>query len=97
MVRVRRYWRLQVAVSPAQALRQGRGEVNTWARKCFGASFRCPGRPGAEPRGESRGAARPEPSHHSPGPSDELVGYISHLTSPADREVLAQEDNPEDH
>ena len=48
MVRVRRYWRLQVAITPAQALRQGWGEVSTWARKCFGASFRCPG---ACPRG----------------------------------------------
>ena len=39
MVRVKRYWKLQVAITPAQALRQGRGEVSTWAQKCFGASF----------------------------------------------------------
>ena len=31
-VRVKRYWRLQVAITPAQALRQRRGEVSTWAR-----------------------------------------------------------------
>ena len=92
MERVKRYWRLQVAVSPAQALRQGRGEVNAWARKCFGASFRSPGRPRAEPRGEPRGAARQEPTRHGPDPGDELVEYISHLTSPADGGVLVQED-----
>ena len=92
MERVKRYWRLQVAVSPAQALRQGRGEVNAWARKCFGASFRSPGRLRAEPRGEPRGAARQEPSRHGPDPGDELAEYISHLTSPADGEVLVQED-----
>ena len=50
MVRVKRYWRLQIAISPAQALRQGRGEVSTWARKCFGASFRSLGPSGACPR-----------------------------------------------
>ena len=96
MVRLKRYWRLQVAISPAQALRQGRGEVNTRARKCFGASFRCrcPGRPRADPRGEPRGTAGQEPSHHGTGPSDEFAGYRSHLTNPnpADGEVLAQED-----
>ena len=40
MVRVKRYWGLPVAVTPAQALRQGRGEVRVWARKCCGAAFR---------------------------------------------------------
>ena len=92
MVRVKRYWRLQVAISPAQALRQGRGEVNTWARKCFGASFRCPGRPRANPRGGSDEADGAAASCHGPGPSDELTGYRAHLTSPAEGEVLAQED-----
>ena len=91
MVRMKRYWKLQVAVSPAQALRQGRGEVNKWARKCFGASFRCPGRPRADPRGRSHAAAGAAPSHHGPGPSDELADHRSHLTSPADGEVLVQE------
>ena len=50
MMRVKRYWRLPVAVAPAQALRQGRGKVRAWAQKCFGASFRGPG-PGWSPRG----------------------------------------------
>ena len=92
MVRMKRYLKLQAAVSPAQALRQGRGEVNTWARKCFGASFRCPGRPGADPRGRSHEANGTASSHHGPGPSDELADYRSHLTSPAEGEVLVQED-----
>ena len=47
MVRVKRYWKLPVAVTPAQALRQGRREVRAWAQKCFGASFRSPGPAGA--------------------------------------------------
>ena len=92
MERVKSYWRLQMAVSPAQALRQGRGEVNAWARKCFGASFRSPGRPMAEPRGVPRGAAGRELQGRGPGSGDELSAYVSHLTSPADGEVLVQED-----
>ena len=92
MVRVKRYWRLQVAISPAQALRQGRGEVNALARKCFGASFRCPGRLRTNPRGESDEADEAAASCHGPGPSDELTNYRAHLTSSAEGEVLVQED-----
>ena len=44
MLRVRRYWRLRLAITPAQALRQGRGEISTWATRCSGTSFRAPGR-----------------------------------------------------
>ena len=47
MVRAKRYWRLPVEVTPAQARRQGEGEVRAWAQKCFGASYRCPGRASA--------------------------------------------------
>ena len=66
MVMVKRYWRLQVAITTAQALRQGRGEVSTWARKCFGASFRCPGRSEARPRRGPDEAGEADPAHQSP-------------------------------
>ena len=92
MVRVKRYWRLQVAISPAQARRQGRGEVSMWARKCFGASFRCPGRPRAGLRGGPGEAAEATNPLRDPGPGDELANYRAHLTRPADGEVLVQED-----
>ena len=52
MVRVKRYWRLQVAITPVQALRQGRGEVNTWSRG--------PGS-GSAPPSAARAAPRPAP------------------------------------
>ena len=92
MVRAKRYWRLPVAVAPAQALRQGRGEVRAWAQKCFGASFRSPGPVGACHRG---GFARPDeagPVLDGPKPSDELTHYKTHLTKLAEGEVLVQED-----
>ena len=92
MVRMKRYWKLQVAISPAQALRQGRGEVSTWARKCFGASFRCPSRPRASPRGRLDEAEGADSSYHGPKPGDELTNYRAHLTKPAEGEVLVQED-----
>ena len=89
MVRMKRYWRLQVATSPAQALRQGRGEVSTWGRKCFGASFRCPGRPRASPRGRLDEAERADSSCHGPKPGDKLTSYRAHLTKAAEGEVCA--------
>ena len=91
-VRVKRHWRLQVAITPAQALRQGPGEVSTWARKCFGTSFRCPGRSGVRPRGGPDEAEEAGPTHHGPRPGDELTDYKAYLTRPAEGEVLAQED-----
>ena len=93
MMRVKRYWRLPVAVAPAQALRQGRGEVRAWAQKCFSASFRSPGPAGACHRG---GFAKPDgagPVFDGPKPCDELTHYKTHLTKPAaEGEVLVQED-----
>ena len=93
MVRVKRYWKLQVSITPAQALRQGRGEVSTRARKSFGASFRCPNPSGACPRGKPGEAEEAGPAHHGPRPDDgdELTNYKAHLTRPAEREVLVQE------
>ena len=73
MVRVKRYWRLQVAITPAQALRQGRGEVSTWARKCFGASFHSPGPSGVCPRRGPVEAEEAGPAHHGLRPNDELA------------------------
>ena len=92
MVIVKRYWRLQVAITPAQALRQGRGEVSTWARKCFGAFFRCPGRSGVRPRGGPDEAEEAGPAHHGPRPDDEFTDYKAHLTRPVEEEVLVQAD-----
>ena len=85
MVRVKRYWRLPVGVAPAQALRQGRGEVCAWAQRCFGASFQSPGPAGACHRG---GPAKPDgagPVHDSPKPCDELTHYVQDAPDPARR------------
>ena len=92
MVRVKRYWRLQVVITPAQALRQGRGEVSTWAQKCVGASFRGPGHSGACVLGGPAGAEEASPARHGPRPSDEPTNYKANLAKPAEGEVLAQED-----
>ena len=78
MVRVKRDWKLQVAITTAKALRQGRGEVSTWAQKCFSASFRGPGRAGAFPRRGPAGVEEASPAHHGPRPSDELTNYKAH-------------------
>ena len=72
-IMVKRYWKLPVAVAPAQALRQGRGQARAWAQKCFGASFRGPGPAGACHRG---GPAKPDgagPFLDGPRPCDELA------------------------
>ena len=86
MERVKRYWKLPVAVTRARALYQGRCEVHEWARRCFGASYsgRPPARPGRlEALERLRGA---------PAGDSELSAYAACLAPPAEGEVLVQED-----
>ena len=92
MLRAKRYWRLPVEVTPAQARRQGEGEVRAWAQKCFGASYRSPSRVTAGRREGPSERDEDGPADDGTRPGDEIAEYRTHLTRPSEGEVLAQED-----
>ena len=92
MTRVKRYWRLPVSVSPSQALRQGRGEIRDWAKKCFGMGFRAPAARVPDPVVRPAASDRTGPPGAWPEARTELEAYVLHLAPPRDGEVLVQED-----